>query len=246
VLRAEQADPRTRKFLGLALHPEWATNRVAYLYVNYGPDGARRNKILRLRERDGVFAVDDVVFDGIPSDGNHDGGRLAFGPDGHLYATTGDVTILSCRRTSRASTARSCASPRRAMKRLWNRRPGTRSSTPAATPASCTPMGTGTRRGLAWDRAGVLYASEHGPTGERYDPVRFPGGAGRQSRDEINRIEPGANYGWPVISGDMTARACRRRSPRAATAPPGRPATWPSAPTGHLYMPALRGTICAS
>lgn len=68
VLRAEQADPQTRKFLGLALHPAWTTNRTAYLYVNYRPAGGLRSKILRLREQGGTFAVQATVFDGIASD----------------------------------------------------------------------------------------------------------------------------------------------------------------------------------
>src|SRR5262249_37520400 len=46
-------------------------------------------------------------------------------------------------------------------------------------------LGLRNPQGLAWDRAGRLIASEHGPTG----------------RDEINHIRPGANYGWPAVRG---------------------------------------------
>ena len=91
------ADAGARKFLGMVKSPGYATNRFVYLYVSEwtsGPGSANlsANRVVRVVD-DGTNLVTPVtIFDeGIRSDGNHDGGRMAFGPDGKLYVTTGDV-----------------------------------------------------------------------------------------------------------------------------------------------------------
>lgn len=114
----------------------------------------------------------EVVLDGIPGAVIHDGGRL-FVHDGALYATTGDATASQDAQNPQVLNGK--------VLRL----------TLDGQPHPDNPFGNavftyGHRNpeGLAV-RDGVLYAIEHGPS----------------ENDEINRLETGANYGWPETTG---------------------------------------------
>src|SRR5262249_57409947 len=75
--------------LGLALHPDFPRSPYVYAMQTYkGPDGVR-NRIIRLRDEGDRGRFDRIIFDGLPGFTFHDGGRIAFGPDGMLYFATG-------------------------------------------------------------------------------------------------------------------------------------------------------------
>lgn len=169
-------------FLGFALAPDFETSRQAFAYHTYEEGGERLNRIVLLRESaDGKSWTEQrELLGGIPGAANHNGGRLAFGPDGYLYATTGDA--------QEETSAQDRASLAGKIVRI--KRDGT---IPADNPFPGSPVysyGHRNPQGIAWDEAGVLYSSEHGPSGS-------PGG-----HDELNRITAGGNYGWPDIIGD--------------------------------------------
>src|SRR5690606_1679567 len=73
--------------LGIAVSPQFDEDSAAFVYLTARED----NRILRLELDDDELEVAEVLVDGIPKGPNHNGGRLAFGPDGYLYATTGDI-----------------------------------------------------------------------------------------------------------------------------------------------------------
>ncbi|TYP68366.1 PQQ-dependent sugar dehydrogenase [Paenibacillus methanolicus] len=168
--------------LGFALAPDFETSRQAFAYHTYEEGRERLNRIVLLREDDDGkgWSEQRELLGGIPGAANHNGGRLAFGPDGYLYATTGDAQDEASAQ-ERASLAG---------KILRIKRDG---SVPADNPFPGSPVysyGHRNPQGIAWDQGGVLYSSEHGPSGS-------PGG-----HDELNRITAGGNYGWPDIIGD--------------------------------------------
>lgn len=156
--------------LGLAVAPTFRHDRWLYAYISTTDD----NRIIRMKYVDGRLGRAHVVIKGIPTGGNHNGGRLAFGPGGLLYASTGDAGD-----SSRAQQRGSLAGK---VLRL----------TPDGDVPNTNPFGNYTFsyghrnvEGLAFDNAGRLWATEFG----------------EQTRDELNHIVKGANYGWPVVEG---------------------------------------------
>ncbi|QXJ24800.1 PQQ-dependent sugar dehydrogenase [Actinomadura graeca] len=155
--------------MGVAVSPSYAQDRQIYLYYTAASD----NRVVKATY-DGRLKTPAPIITGIPKGGNHNGGRLAFGPDGMLYVTTGETgdTGLSQDRDSLGGK----------ILRV----------TPDGAPAPGNPFGTrvwsyGHRnvQGLAWDDEKRLFATEFGQD-------RF---------DEINHIVKGDNYGWPVVEG---------------------------------------------
>lgn len=164
--------------LGLVLDPHFAQNHYLYVYHTYKEGPTVYNRVLRLREHNNQASIDKVLIDKIPGSAIHNGGRIKIGPDQRLYITTGDARKpeLAQDRTSLAG------------KILRIELDGT---IPADNPFPASPVyswGHRNPQGIAWNpQTGMLYSSEHG----------------QSAHDEINRIEPGSNYGWPDIQGDQ-------------------------------------------
>jgi glucose/arabinose dehydrogenase len=157
--------------LGLALHPEFASNRWLYAYVTSGSD----NRVVRMRYAGGRLSDQQVVLAGIPKNTIHNGGRLRFGPTGHLFVATGDADD-----TDNAQDLRSLGG-----KIL---RVADTGEVPGDNPFGRSPVWTLGHRnvqGIAFDARGRLWATE----------------LGQQTRDELNRIVKGHNYGWPRVEG---------------------------------------------
>jgi glucose/arabinose dehydrogenase len=203
--------------LGAALHPDFAENQLVYLYETTEVSDGLRNRINRYRLEGTDLTFDRTIIGGLPGARYHDGGRIAFGPDGLLYATVGDAT--------RAQAAQDPESLAGTIIRLTPE-----GEVPVDNPFASPVYSYGHRnpQGLAWDANGQLWSTEHG----RSVPL--------SGFDELNRIEPGANYGWPEVQGDEKLEG--------AVAPAlhsGADTTWAPASLayreGSLYFAGLRG-----
>jgi glucose/arabinose dehydrogenase len=192
--------------LGLAVSPAYAADQLVYAYYTSATD----NRIVRFR----LGGAEEVVLQGIAKASLHDGGRLAFGPDGMLYASTGDATVPATAQDRNSRNGK-----------VLRMRPD--GSAPADNPFSGSVVysyGHRNVQGIAWDQAGRLWASEFGAN----------------ERDELNLIRPGANYGWPAVEGEGGGGGPYTDPVvtwSTAEASPSGLAYW----RGALYLAALRG-----
>ncbi len=165
--------------LSLAIDPDFASNHFVYAY-----ETTDSNRVQRFILLNNALAFDKTIVYGIPEGVNHDGGALKFGPDGYLYIGTGDVT-----QSSLAQNLNSLAGKILRVDRDGHPAPGN--------PFSNRIWSYGHRnvQGFSWTATGQMLATEHGPSGE----------FGWCCHDEINRILPGHNYGWPLaLAGTET------------------------------------------
>lgn len=153
--------------LGLVASPDFVEDGWLYAYLTTAAD----NRIVRFRPGGTV----ETLLTSIPSGTIHDGGRLRFGPDGMLYAGTGD-----------AGTAGNAQDPSSLAGKILRLAPD--GSVPDGNPFADSPVWTLGHRnvqGLAWDASGRMFATELGPDRD----------------DEVNHVVAGDNYGWPVVTG---------------------------------------------
>ena len=157
--------------LGLATSPNFASDNLVYAYFTAASD----NRIVRMTFTGGQLGAPQPVLTGIPKASIHNGGRIVFGPDGMLYAGTGDA--------AQGSNAQNVNSLGGKVLRM----------TPTGQPAPGNPfpgsvvysLGHRNVQGLAFDASGRLWVSEFG----------------QNLADELNLIRAGGNYGWPTCEG---------------------------------------------
>lgn len=169
--------------MGLAVHPRFPELAFVYAMETVEEGGRRQNRVVRLRFERNQLVPAGIVVGGIPAGPNNDGGRIGFGPsDGKLYVATGD--------TNRGYLAQDRNNLAGKILRL-----GDDGTVPPDNPVLNSvvfSLGHRNPQGLAWDpQTGRMLESEHGPTGE----------LGLSAWDEINIIEGGFNYGWPLVVG---------------------------------------------
>ena len=214
--------------LGLALDPGFEQNGLVYVAYTYHTTGGQlANRLVRLRDdaTSTSAILDAVLLDGIPGSRFHDGGRVKFGPDGKLYWSMGDATDLSFPQDLSSMNGK-----------ILRLNPDGTIPTDNPFPGSAVySYGHRNVQGLAWHPVtGHLYATEHGPSGQALC-----------CRDEINYIQAGSNYGWPIITGDETAQGMETpvlQSGETATWAPSGAAFMTSGPwAGSLFFAGLRG-----
>ncbi len=167
--------------LGLAVDPQFATNRRFYLYLTVADGETSSNRVERWKlSDDGLSATQEkVIFGPIPAAKFHDGGRIRFGPDGMLYVATGD--------SREPSLSQELSSPAGKLLRI-----DTEGMVPADNPFPGSPvylLGIRNLQGFDWRDDGALYITDHGPSGELL----------RKGHDEVSIARAGDNLGWADI-----------------------------------------------
>ncbi|MGY1583600.1 PQQ-dependent sugar dehydrogenase [Streptomyces sp. MN13] len=167
--------PNALQLLGVAPSPTWNGKTDKHVFFLHTTSAEAR--VVRMDYDGTSLSGYTTVLGGIKKSGDHNGGKIAFGPDGYLYVATGDAQ------------QRNLAQDKNSLNGKILR------ITKTGAPAPGNPFGTrvysyGHRNpeGLAWDRNGRLWSAE----------------IGESKFDELNLIKPGANYGWPTCQGDCT------------------------------------------
>lgn len=178
--------PDTKTFgegglLGIALHPDFAKNTFIYVYYSSGGLLGTSCHVERYTLENDTLSNKTTILTDIPGAVFHDGGRMAFGPDGKLYITTGDATNSDNAQKTDSLSGKIL-------------RVNDDGSIPSDNPFANAVWSYGHRnpQGLAWDDQGRLWSTEHGRSGIS------------SGYDELNLIEKGKNYGWPTIEGPKT------------------------------------------
>ncbi|MHC6226354.1 PQQ-dependent sugar dehydrogenase [Pseudomonas sp. X10] len=161
--------------LGMALSRDFAQSGIAYFYHSYRASAGLTNKVIQARFDGTAWRETRVLLAGIPGHRLYNGGAIAIGPDGHLYVTTG-WTANRERPQDRGNLAG------KVLRMTLDGRAPQDNPFPGSLVYS---YGHRNPQGMAWNPAGELFVVEHGEFGH----------------DEINRIRPGANYGWPLAEG---------------------------------------------
>jgi glucose/arabinose dehydrogenase len=161
-----------RGMLGIALHPRYPAKPLVYVYATRSAGGRLSNQILRYRDRHGSGVSRTVLFTSVAGGSSyHNGGRIAFGPDGMLYAIVGDAHD--------SSNAQDTTNEDRG--KIIRIEPD--GDVPMDNPFGDRVWAFGIRNsfGFAFDpQTNELWETENGPS----------------CNDEINRILGGENYGW--------------------------------------------------
>ncbi|MER6556910.1 PQQ-dependent sugar dehydrogenase [Streptomyces sp. NPDC001027] len=200
--------------LGLALSPDYASDHMVYAYFTSVSD----NRVVRMlydakRPAGDQLGAPDTVFKGIPKGMIHNGGRIAFGPDRQLYIGTGENGDRGLAQDKKSLGGK--------ILRL----------TPEGEPAPGNPFpdspvysyGHRNVQGLAWDAKQRLFASEFG----------------QNTWDELNAIEPGADYGWPAAEG--ASKDAKYRDPTAQWHTDEASPSGIAYAEGSIWMAGLRG-----
>jgi glucose/arabinose dehydrogenase len=217
--------------MSVVLHPQFASNHLLYVSYAYAGDG-KRVRVVRYRETPSGLVDRKVIIEDIPAAQFHAGCRLRFGPDGKLYITTGDATqrdlaqrldslagkILRVNDDGTVPADDPFVGRQNARPEIWS-------------------YGHRNSQGIDWQPVtNLLFETEHGPSG--FD--------GPEGGDEVNIVEKGKNYGWPLIHHQQTREGLE--SPLLEYTPACAPASGVfyrgsvfSQFTGNFFFGCLRG-----
>ncbi|WMC93072.1 PQQ-dependent sugar dehydrogenase [Kineothrix sp. MB12-C1] len=207
--------------MGLALDKDFLSNGYIYLMYTYQENGGLYSRVVRMHIQDNTASGEEIILDRIPAGQFHNGGRIKIGPDGYLYITTGDAEERYLAQDINSLAGKIL-------------RIGTDGSIPPDNPFNGSPvyaLGFRNPQGLAWNDRGILYASDHGET----------------AHDEINIVQPGGNYGWPLVIGDEEMQGYDFIKPVIQSgnntwAPAGIAFVASGPRTGQLLVSTLRGS----
>ena len=193
--------------LGLAVSPSYARDRWVYAYYTSAGD----NRIVRFR----LGGRPRPVLTRLRRGTIHNGGRIAFGPDGKLYAGVGETGLSSLAQNRRSLSGK-----------ILRMNPD--GSVPGDNPfpgSLVWSYGHRNVQGLAWDSRGRLWATEFG----------------QDEFDEVNLIRPGRNYGWPDVEGRGPTAGGRFTNPVVTWTTSDASPSGVAIRGGTMYIGALQG-----
>jgi len=217
--------------MDISIHPNFKENNFVYLAYAYRGDG-KQVKVVRYKFDGKTFSEPKIIIENIPAAPNHAGTPCRFGPDGKLYVTTGDATDWNL-----AQKTDSLAGKTLRLNDDGSIPPDNPFAADKNYRAEIYTIGHRNAQGLAWSADGLMFQTEHGPSG-------FEGKGG--GADEVNLVERGKNYGWAEIYGKATRDAME--SPLLEYTPACAPASaliykgdkFPAF-RGNLFFGCLRG-----
>ncbi|MGI8414944.1 MAG: PQQ-dependent sugar dehydrogenase [Nakamurella sp.] len=200
-----------RGLLGLAVSPQYATDHAVFVYYSTGAD----NRVARLQvAAGGRLGPPKPILTGLPVGPNHNGGRMAFGPDGLLYIGVGDA--------GNRDGAQDLGYLGGKILRINPDGSGAKGNPFPPAPLVYS-YGHRNVQGLAFDQQGRLWSAEFG----------------QDTWDELNLIKAGGNYGWPIVEGPSKdpEYVAPQRVWATSEASPSGIAIW----HGSVWMAALHG-----
>ncbi len=161
--------------LGMVHHPDFDSNPFVYAVYTYQNGKELTERLVRFTYANMTLSDEVILLDNIPANNIHNGARLLITSDLHILMSTGDA--------GNAGLSQDMNSLAGKILRL-----NLDGSIPNDNPfpgSYVYSYGHRNAQGLTFHTNGNLYSSEHGPTTD----------------DEINKIEPSKNYGWPQVRG---------------------------------------------
>lgn len=216
--------------LGLTLDPNFLSTGSVYVY--YTVSGETMNRVSKLTNS-GNGCIETIVLDNLPVSSIHNGGIVKFGPDGNLYVIIGDA--------ANASNAQDLTSLAGKMLRV-----NPDGSAPSDNPFSSNPN-LNAQKVFSYGHRNSYGFTFHPQTNDLWESENGP-----SDNDEVNRIIPGGNYGWPIVGGisgnpnyiDPIVAYNPVFAPTGIIAIPPNSSVYPPAYRGNLLMAAWNdGTI---
>lgn len=203
---------RSLGLLGMAVHPD-PKQPYVFLDYTYRNGTVISSKLVRYTYTPDTLINPVTLLSDIPGATGHNGSRIVIAPDGKLIMSTGDAV--------KGANAQDKGSLNGKILRI-----NTDGSIPADNPFPGSPVwSTGHRnpQGLAYDKRGILFSSEHGDAIE----------------DELNIIKKGGNYGWPFIEGFCDTEKEKAYCKTTTVSGPVKSWTPVIAPAGIAYYSSL-------
>jgi len=185
--------------LSIAFHPKFVQNGFLYVYyTRKDAQGFFFVRVARFTSPDGGATFDKstehVILEYVARENGHTGGRLVFGPDGYLYFSTGDSFFPN---DAQLTSDIACADVTPCPLTGKMLRMDIDGADPyAIPPTNPFASGGGRKEVWAWGFRNPFRFSFDRATGEMW-----LGDVGELLYEEINRVAPGGNYGWPRLDG---------------------------------------------